>query len=68
MPAEKLIVSTSDGMFAILVPATLLPLIVTLFWAERKAKQLGIVDEPDIDDDESIRSRSSFPSVPIVCD
>ena len=32
-------------MFAILVPATLLPLILTLFWAERKAKRLGIVDE-----------------------
>lgn len=33
-----------DGMFAILVPATLLPLIITLFWAEQKAKRLGIVD------------------------
>ncbi|THH07782.1 hypothetical protein EW145_g3143 [Phellinidium pouzarii] len=33
------------GMFAILVPATLLPLIVTFFWAEHKAKRLGIVDE-----------------------
>lgn len=31
-------------MFAILVPATLLPLIITLFWAENKAKRLGIVD------------------------
>lgn len=31
-------------MFAILVPATLLPLIITLFWAERKAKRLGLVD------------------------
>ena len=31
-------------MFAILVPATLLPLIITLFWAEHKAKRLGIVD------------------------
>lgn len=27
------------------MPATLLPLILTLFWAERKAKRLGIVDE-----------------------
>ena len=34
-----------DAMFAILVPATLLPLICTLFWAEGKAKRLGIVDE-----------------------
>lgn len=30
-------------MFAILVPASLLPLIVTLLWAERKAKKLGII-------------------------
>ena len=30
-------------MFAILVPASLSPLIVTLFWAERKAKKLGLV-------------------------
>ena len=37
--------SFTDAMFAILVPATLLPLIFTLFWAERKAKRLGIVDE-----------------------
>ncbi|TFY78973.1 hypothetical protein EWM64_g5038 [Hericium alpestre] len=33
------------GMFAILVPATLLPLIITLAWAEAKAKRLGVVDE-----------------------
>ncbi|KAL5493064.1 hypothetical protein ACEPAI_4512 [Sanghuangporus weigelae] len=33
------------GMFAILVPATLIPLISILFWAERKAKRLGIVDQ-----------------------
>ncbi|KAL5504446.1 hypothetical protein ACEPAH_8522 [Sanghuangporus vaninii] len=33
------------GMFAVIVPATLLPLILTLFWAERKAKRLGMVDE-----------------------
>ncbi|KAI5118116.1 hypothetical protein M0805_003470 [Coniferiporia weirii] len=33
------------GMFAILVPATLLPLIITLFWAERKAKRLNIIDD-----------------------
>ena len=47
-----------DAMFAILVPAALLPLVLTLFWAERKAKSLGIVDEPDSDDDHSIRSTS----------
>ena len=33
-------------MFAILVPASLAPLIVTLTWAERKAKKLGLVQKP----------------------
>ncbi|PAV16768.1 MFS polyamine transporter [Pyrrhoderma noxium] len=33
------------GMFAILVPATLLPLILTLFWAENKAKKIGLVEQ-----------------------
>ena len=32
-------------MFAIFVPLTLLPLIITLFWAESRAKQLGILPE-----------------------
>mgnify|MGYP007051647037 FL=1 len=40
LPTHRL---RTDGMFAILVPATLLPLIVTLLWAERKAKTLGYV-------------------------
>ncbi|KAJ3548443.1 hypothetical protein NM688_g5297 [Phlebia brevispora] len=31
------------GMFAILVPVSLAPLIITLFWAEWKAKRLGLV-------------------------
>ncbi|KAK7447416.1 hypothetical protein VKT23_014125 [Stygiomarasmius scandens] len=31
------------GMFAILIPVSLSPLIVTLLWAERKAKRLGLV-------------------------
>lgn len=35
---------SSDGMFAILVPAALGPLIITLLWAERKAKRLGLLD------------------------
>lgn len=30
-------------MFAILVPAALAPLIITLLWAEAKAKRLGII-------------------------
>ncbi|EAU93687.1 ferrichrome-type siderophore transporter [Coprinopsis cinerea okayama7 len=33
------------GMFAILVPATLSPLIVTLIWAERKAKKQGLIKD-----------------------
>ncbi|KZP28418.1 MFS general substrate transporter [Athelia psychrophila] len=32
------------GMFAILIPAALAPLIITLLWAEGKAKRLGIVE------------------------
>ncbi|KAF8149148.1 drug:h+ antiporter [Crassisporium funariophilum] len=31
------------GMFAILVPVSLAPLIITLLWAERKARKLGVV-------------------------
>ncbi|KAI1784448.1 drug:h+ antiporter [Ganoderma leucocontextum] len=34
------------GMFAILIPAALSPLIITLFWAEQKAKRLGLVPAP----------------------
>jgi hypothetical protein len=33
-------------MFAILVPVSLAPLIVTLLWAERKAKKLTLLDSP----------------------
>lgn len=42
-------------MFAILVPISLAPLIITLLWAERKAKRLGLV--PD--------SQSATPLTPI---
>ncbi|KAF8920270.1 hypothetical protein CPB85DRAFT_1429077 [Mucidula mucida] len=31
------------GMFAILIPASLAPLIITLTWAERKATRLGLI-------------------------
>ncbi|KAI0367339.1 drug:h+ antiporter [Pilatotrama ljubarskyi] len=31
------------GMFAILIPVSLSPLIITLFWAENKARRLGLV-------------------------
>ena len=30
-------------MFAILIPVSLSPLIITLYWAENKAKRLGLV-------------------------
>jgi hypothetical protein len=33
-------------MFAILVPISLAPLIITLLWAERKAKKLALLDSP----------------------
>ena len=38
-------------MFAILVPATLLPLIITLVWAERRTKQIGIIERTLEDSD-----------------
>ncbi len=39
----------ADGMFAILIPTSLAPLIVTLVWAERKAKRLGLVPEVPVE-------------------
>lgn len=41
----------ADAMFAILVPATVLPLIITLVWAERRSKRLGIVEQALADAD-----------------
>ena len=38
-------------MFAILVPAALMPLILTLFWGERQAKKLGLVPSAHPHDD-----------------
>ncbi|KAG6862553.1 hypothetical protein C0995_000101 [Termitomyces sp. Mi166 len=35
------------GMFAILIPVSLLPLIITLLWAENKARKLGITPKRD---------------------
>ncbi|PIL29490.1 MFS general substrate transporter [Ganoderma sinense ZZ0214-1] len=32
-----------DGMFAIIVPVAMAPLILTLFWGERQAKKQGLV-------------------------
>lgn len=36
------------GMFAILIPASLSPLVITLFWAENKARKLGLVQGADV--------------------
>ena len=61
------IIST-DGMFAILIPVSLSPLIITLFWAENKAKALGLVKVhgrspsagPKDDSDSSIARKAWF--------
>lgn len=49
---HRVFTSVSDGMFAILVPVSLCPLIITLLWAEYKTKKLGLLepDEPLSDD------------------
>ncbi|KAG8996659.1 hypothetical protein FRB94_008156 [Tulasnella sp. JGI-2019a] len=38
------------GMFAILVPASLSPLIITLAWAQRKAKKMGLLGDSRVDE------------------
>ncbi|TBU41144.1 MFS general substrate transporter [Dichomitus squalens] len=48
------------GMFAILVPAALTPLILTLFWGERQAKKLGLVDAPLLRADIAPRVKGRF--------
>ena len=45
-------------MFAILVPASLAPLILTLFWAENKAKSLGLAAPPPVGDDIAPRGKN----------
>ncbi|OJA19063.1 hypothetical protein AZE42_09040 [Rhizopogon vesiculosus] len=47
-------------MFAILVPAALAPLIITLLWAERRAQQLALLDSSR----PRSRSNSRHPSLP----
>lgn len=44
-------------MFAILVPVALSPLIITLVWAERKAKRLGLVPRTSGDSSASYLQR-----------
>ncbi len=48
-------------MFAILVPATVLPLVITLVWAERRSKQLGIVEQALAEADISISTPPGEP-------
>ena len=45
-----------DGMFAILVPVSLFPLIITLLWAEHKTKKLGLIEtiKPFSDDSQDV--------------
>ena len=45
------------GMFAILIPATLCPLLATLFWAEQKARKLGLVPPRNDPSEESYVGR-----------
>ena len=59
------LVSLLDGMFTILVPVSLSPLVFTLFWAERKARRLGLVEKalgrPAEQTTPSKKTRTSFP-------
>ena len=45
-------------MFAILVPVSLAPLIITLLWAERKARKLGVIARSKHTDDNPSESYS----------
>lgn len=52
------------GMFAIIVPVALAPLIATLFWGQRKAERVGIVPEKTHEEleIERLRGHESFGS------
>jgi hypothetical protein len=52
-PHQSIQVLPTDGMFAILIPVSLSPLIITLYWAERKAKRLGLINKNLIGQDAS---------------
>lgn len=53
---DGLFTLVSDGMFAILVPVSLSPLIITLLWAEYRTKKLGLIKaiEPLSDDHQDV--------------
>lgn len=42
LPLLFRLIPSLDGMFVILVPLCLSPLVITLLWTERKAKILGL--------------------------
>lgn len=48
-----------DGMFAILVPVSLSPLIITLLWAEYKTKKLGLIEVIEDDSQDAIDGTTS---------
>ncbi|KAF6745245.1 drug:h+ antiporter [Ephemerocybe angulata] len=50
------------GMFAILVPATILPLIITLLWAEFQAKKRGYITRRPASDKSFVYKVQSFAS------
>lgn len=54
-------------MFTILVPVSLAPLVFTLFWAESRARRLGLVEKASSRSEEhqasSARVRRSLPAL-----
>ena len=57
----------SDGMFTILVPVALSPLVFTLFWAERKARRLGLVEKAlGRPAEQTTPSRQTRTSIPVL--
>ncbi len=58
---------TLDGMFTILVPVSLSPLVFTLFWAEHKARRLGLVEKaPSRSEEHQVASTRIRPSLPAL--
>ncbi|KAH0838678.1 major facilitator superfamily domain-containing protein [Lanmaoa asiatica] len=51
------------GMFAILVPVSLSPLIITLLWAEYKTKKLGLIKTIKDDSEDAMDGATSFVTI-----
>ncbi|KAK4703700.1 hypothetical protein P7C70_g2520, partial [Phenoliferia sp. Uapishka_3] len=47
------------GMFAIIMPAAIAPIVVTLFWAQYRAKKLGVQATNYLDQDDVARTAES---------